>query len=175
MEGVLAYLFWHEPDGSIDVADYERRLAAFHARMHANPPPGFAGSRAFRVGGLPWAADATYEDWYLVDDWPALGVLNAAAIDAVHAADHDAVASRAGNGAGGVYALRAGALPLADAGAAEWTDKPRGTDYDSFTRSLIADLGAADFALWQRQMVLGPAPELCLLTRGSKLVAVTGG
>ena len=30
----------------------------------------------------------------------------------------------------------------------------------------------APFALWQRQMVLGPAPEHCLLTTGDELVRV---
>jgi hypothetical protein len=154
---MLAYVFWHQPAGSIDPAVYEGRLAAFHERMAAVAPAGFLDSAAFRVGALDWQPGGGYEDWYLVEDWTALGVLNEAAIDADHRPDHDAVARLAGDGAGAVYKLLAGRLPLADAGAATWSDKPAEATPDD-----------PDFALWQRQMVLGPAPEFCLLERGSE-------
>jgi hypothetical protein len=170
---VLAYLFWHRPADAVDAADYERRLAAFHDRLRAEPPPGCARSAAFRVGSLPWLADGGYEDWYLVDDWSALGVLNAAAVDAAHLPDHEAVATLAADGAAAVYALRAGSLAIADAGTAAWYDKPRGEPQAGFEVRLVADRSAEDFALWQRQLVLGPAPEFCLLARGSDRVRVT--
>jgi hypothetical protein len=159
---VLAYVFWHRPGGSVDVPDYERRLDAFHERLAAAPPAGFAESAAFRVGALPWLPEGGYEDWYLVDGWTAVGVLNDAAIDAQHRTEHDAVAQQAADGAGAVYRLLEGGLAPAGAGKAEWSrsapaDRPRKPDY----------------ALWQRQLVLGPAPEFCMRTRGSELVRVT--
>jgi hypothetical protein len=160
---VLAYVFWHMSDGSVGPAEYEARLAAFHERLAADPPIGFAGSIAVRVGPVPWFAGGGYEDWYLVEDWTALGALNAAAVDASRLASHSAVASHAGDGAGGVYRLVDGGLALADAGEATW----------SAARPPVEGSG---FALWQRQMVLGPAPEFCLLTRGpERRAAVAGG
>jgi hypothetical protein len=147
---VLAYLFWHQPTAG--AADYERRLAEFHERLRADPPAGFAGSAAFRVD-VPWMGQA-YEDWYLVEDWNALGVLNAAAVDAARKRDHDAVAHEAADGAGGVYRLLDGGLALDDVGDVTWSASP------------LAAAPGPDEALWQRQMVLGPAPEYCLLRRG---------
>jgi hypothetical protein len=157
---MLAYVFWHRPAAAVGAAEYESRLAAFHDRLRAQPPAGFRGSASFRVD-QPWIGDG-YEDWYLVDDWHSVGVLNAAAVDQSHRADHDAVAHEAGTGAGGLFALQSGYLAVADAGTAEWSAaKPEspGTEH----------------ALWQRQMVLGPAPEFCLLTRGDALTRVAGG
>jgi hypothetical protein len=153
---VLAYVFWHHPADPVDSAGYEARLAAFHDRLRAVAPAGFRESAAFRVGALAWQPGGGYEDWYLVDDWTALGALNAAAVDAQHRPDHDAVASLAGDGAGGVYKLLSGGLPLADAGTARWLAEPPAATPDD-----------ADVALWQRQMVLGPAPEFCVLERGA--------
>jgi hypothetical protein len=157
---LLAYVFWHRPAGSADPAGYEARLAAFHDRLRADPPAGFRRSVAFRVD-VPWIG-AGYEDWYLVDDWHAVGVLNAAAVDAAHRHDHDAVAHESGTGAGGLFALKAGDLELPQAGAAAWAHEPPSTP-------------ERGFALWQRQMVLGPAPEYCLLTPGESLRRVAGG
>ena len=163
---MLAYLFWHSPAGAASAAEYEALLAAFHARLRADPPRGFRGSVAFAVSN---GYSYSYEDWYLVDDWAALGVLNAAAVDAAHRGDHDPVARQAGNGAGGVYELRAGVLPVGDAGLAEWSAKPLGTPYAEWEAGLVEGRDPARFALWQRQLVLGPAPEYCLLTVGSAL------
>jgi hypothetical protein len=146
---VLAYLFWHQP--AAGTKDYERRLAEFHERLRADPPAGFAGSAAFTVD-VPWMGPA-YEDWYLLEDWTALGVLNAAAVDAAHKPDHDAVAREAAKGTGGVYRLLGGELALEDVGDATWSASP------------LAASPGPDEALWQRQMVLGPAPEYCLLKR----------
>ncbi|MEA2478431.1 MAG: hypothetical protein QOJ07_353 [Thermoleophilaceae bacterium] len=158
---MLAYVFWHRPDGSLEPAEYERRLGAFHARLAATSPAGFVRSAAFRVTGAGWLGDG-YEDWYLVDDWASLGLLNQAAVDAVRRPDHDAVAGVAGAGSGGVYAPRAGTLPLGAERAAAWSDKPRGVAYADCEDRLTAGRRAGEFALWQRQLVLGPAPELCL-------------
>ena len=148
---MLAYLFWHRP--SPGAAEYERRLAGFHERLRADPPPGFVKSVVFAVD-VPWMGQA-YEDWYVVEDWAALGVLNASAVDDAHRPEHDAVARGAAKGAGGVYRSLGGELALEDVGDALW----------SAQRPNVPE--GVPFALWQRQMVLGPAPEWCLLTRAA--------
>src|SRR5215208_6795419 len=108
---VLAYLFWHRPSSAAE--QYERRLAEFHERLRTDPPAGFAGSVAFRVD-VPWMGEG-YEDWYLVEDWAAIGVLNDAAVDAAHRPDHDAVAHDSAHGAGGIFRLLSGTLAVEDA------------------------------------------------------------
>jgi hypothetical protein len=137
---VLAYVFWHRPRANVEVRRYEEALANFHDSL-ANP------SAAFRLERLPFGdGDPGYEDWYLVDDWAALGELNARAVDAQHRAGHDAAAGMSGHGWGGVYALvRGEAEPPA---AARWEWRPP---------------DGAEAAYWQRQMVLGPAPEYCVV------------
>lgn len=157
----LAYVFWHSPGDAAGRAAYEAQLAAFHARLREAPPPGFRESVAFAPGFVH-----EYEDWYLVDDWADLGVLNADAVDDVRGPEHDRVARLAATGAGGVYAWRSGDLPIAEAGAADWSAKVPGEPYSDFEAALTASRDPGDFALWQRQMVLGPAPDYCLLTRG---------
>lgn len=164
---MLAYLFWHAPAQAVDAAEYESLLAAFHARLRRSPPPGFRDSVAFAVT-TAWGGSG-YEDWYVVDDWAALGVLNAAAVDDVRRPEHDPVARRAASGAGGVYELRSGDLALAEAGIARWSAKPLGEPYAGWEAALTAGRDPAEHALWQRQLVLGPAPEYCLLGQGDEL------
>ena len=139
---MLAYVFWHRPAPGEDRERYEHALSAFHASL---APP----SSAFRVDAAeaPWlpGAGPVYEDWYRVEDWTALGALNATAVDAAHKAPHDAVAHRSGAGAGTVLRHVAGPLDVVAVNA-RWTDaRP------------------SDGALWQRQLVLGPQPEWCAL------------
>lgn len=121
-----------------------RRRCAFHRSLAASGPPGFHGSVAFARAALEWFDG--YEDWYLVDDWAALGVLNDSAVRAPHGPVHDGVAHRSAHGAGAVYALRRGAADLGRARAATWSATAPSTG-----------------ELWQRQLVLGPAPEFCAL------------
>jgi hypothetical protein len=158
----LAYVFWHwtaEPARS-----YGERLLAFHRALAADPPRGFLASRTFAIEGAPWVAGATaFEDWYLVEDFAALGALNEAAVSGRRRSPHDAVAILATGGAGGVYALKSG--ELSDVADAHWFAKPAGTSYQQlFDR--LRPLTAKGAVLWQRQMVLGPAPEFCLASRG---------
>jgi hypothetical protein len=150
---MLAYVFWHRPGRTADVAAYEARLTGFHAALAAHPPAGFKGSSALRVQQAPWLPGdgPVYEDWYGVEDWTALGGLNAAA---ARAEPHDAVAARAAAGAGAVYGLVDGP-PVLDAARASWLAKPAGHDRDAFH----ATLTGPGRAVWMRQMVLGPAPE----------------
>lgn len=152
---MLAYLFWHRPRAGVEAGEYEAAQRGFHARLESP-------SACFAVAELPFAGGAegaAYEDWYLVDDWAALGALNAAAVDARRRPEHDRAAALAGDGWGGVYALARGeaAIPA----AVRWLEKPRGQALDSF----VADLGGAP-AVWQRQLVLGPAPEVCVAASG---------
>jgi hypothetical protein len=160
---VLAYIFWHRPADGASREPYEAALAAFHAALAAHPPPGFAGSAAYRLAEAPWlpgGGDA-YEDWYRVDGWEALGQLNEAAVRGPRAAPHDAVAGLAAAGAGAVYRLLAGAPPpLRGPVHAAWVDKPAGMPYDEAVPAL-EELGGG---VWRRQMVLGPAPEFAVLT-----------
>jgi hypothetical protein len=147
---MLAYLFWHRPRGEIDAQDYERLLWLFHEKL-AN---GGSSSAAFRLSALPFTDGPGYEDWYLVEDWTALGALNEVAIGAKVRETHDAVAELAGEGWGGVYRLLRGqAIPPR---RARWVNKPGDQSYDVFLDQL------RDMAVWQRQLVLGPAPEFCL-------------
>ncbi len=154
---MLAYVFWHAP-GSIDgISTYETALAAFHRSLDPADISGFRGSQAYLVQGAPWASSrVVYEDWYLVDDFTALGVLNEAAVSGDRQRPHDDVASMAGKGMAGVYALRRGAAQPLDARPAVWFGKTAGMSYDEF----FGRVGERK-SLWQRQMVLGPTPEFC--------------
>jgi hypothetical protein len=147
----LAYVFWHRPADGVDRADYEARLAAFHHALEGTPPPGYAGSCALRVG------ERSYEDWYLVADWAALGTLNRHAVRGSRQAPHDAAAAAAADGSAGIYAPITGPLapPLQRYGA--WLAKPAGLSYEEFHAALPAGAVA-----WQRQMTLGPAGEYAL-------------
>lgn len=161
---MLAYVFWHWKRQDVASPDYEARQRGFHAALGAAPPAGFVGSLSFAVAGAPWLAGAGgYEDWYLVDDFAALGALNDAAVSASRVAPHDAAAAAAAGGAGGVYRLRQGTV-LPVPGHAHWFGKPEGLSYRELFARLLPVVEDADGALWGRQMVLGPAPEFCLQT-----------
>lgn len=161
---MLAYVFWHWAQQG--ASGYESALARFHRRLAEDPPAGYAGSFAFRLAGQPPGIDsagATYEDWYLLDDFAALGVLNESAVSAANRAAHDDVARAAVGAAGGVYRLRAGPPMPAAVRCATWFSKPRGIAYAEFYRAVPATAIAAGASLWERQMNLGPALECCLL------------
>jgi hypothetical protein len=172
--GVLAYVFWHAPPEGADTEAYEEALRSFHATLRDDPPDGFGGSWALRVSGAPWLPGRSgYEDWYLVRGFAELGVLNEAAVSGRRRGPHDVVAGRSRHGAGGVYALWAGEPAVAE-GAAAWCAKAPDASYDAVRDAL----GAAGTTAWQRQLVLGPAPELCLVDggpppAGATLVATT--
>jgi hypothetical protein len=79
---LLAYVFWHCQQAEIAATGYENRQRAFHAVLAAVPSSGFLGSFSLRLSHVPWAAGGgdAYEDWYLVQDFRALGLLNEAAV-----------------------------------------------------------------------------------------------
>ncbi len=154
---MLAYLFWHWPRPEVDPGQYADLLLAFHRALSASPPPGYRGSRVLEIAGAPWVpVPAALEDWYFVDDFSALGALNEAAVSGQRRDPHDGAARLALGGAGGVYRrLREG--PAAAPSVVTWFGKPAAIGYPEF----LAQVVPAE--LWQRQLVLGPAPEFCLL------------
>ncbi|HUB35938.1 MAG TPA: hypothetical protein VL972_03880 [Solirubrobacteraceae bacterium] len=184
---VLAYLFWHRPRDAAAAAEYERAQIAFHRSLARTPPAGFRGSAVFRVAALPWPWSAAaaqeraprdrlggYEDWYLLEDYTALGVLNEAAVGRGHRSPHDAVAGRMGAGTGGLYGLVEGQMAgsLGEQTSVVWVARPPGAVKRGL-RELLADMlvdGATPgtASLWRRQFVLGPAPEYCLLHGGGE-------
>jgi hypothetical protein len=162
---MLAYVFWHWPPQEAKREDYESTLFDFHRSLVERRPDGFHESYVFRLKETPWASNVglVYEDWYLVDDFHALGLLNEGAVTGVSQAPHHRIAQEADGGAGGVYRLRAGEPALSRARHAVWFSKPRGLPYDDFYRGIPAPALEAGGGLWERQMVLGPAAECCLL------------
>ena len=102
---MLAYVFWHRPRDDAAVEAYEQAQIAFHRSLAHAPPAGFQSSAVFRIparpAGLSWLEGPGYEDWYFVEDYTALGVLNMAAVGHGHRTLHDEVAHRFGAGAGG--------------------------------------------------------------------------
>jgi hypothetical protein len=167
---VLAYVFWHRPLDDAAVEVYEHAEIAFHRSLAHAPPAGFQGSATFRVAGLPWFEGRGYEDWYFVEDYTALGVLNMAAVGHGHRTAHDGVAHRFGAGAGGLYGLIEG-HPPADLGpgafdeesAAIWIARAPGIERRGLAELLGDGMDARHASLWRRQLVFGPAPEFCLL------------
>ena len=121
---MLAYLFWHWPRTDVEPGRYADALLAFHRALSAAPPPGFRGSRVLEVAGAPWVpGPIALEDWYLVDDFTALGALNEAAISGPRRDPHDGAARMAQGGAGGVYRRVREGLATAPA-QASWFGKP---------------------------------------------------
>jgi hypothetical protein len=168
---MLAYLSWHRPAAAVQQAAYEQALEHFHRSLAHRPPSGFRGSVALRLGELPWLAPAPgadkdapgYEDWYLLDDWAAVGVLEEAAVARGHVTAHHAIAARAGATTGSVYRLLEGCSRPSAAGVAVWVAHEPGYDRDSPAGLLGDGMDPASDGLWRRCLALGPAPEYCLL------------
>jgi hypothetical protein len=179
---MLAYVFWHRPAAGVERETYERELLRFHHSLQRRPPSGFRGSCPFRLAGFPWretcdsdgagerggssetgAAAWPYEDWYLVDSWSAVGVLEEAALARGHVSSHDAVARHAGFGTGAVYRLIDGTPCLERLHASVWVTRPLGRGVPPLADLLADGIDAECTSLWQRCLTLGPAPELCML------------
>jgi hypothetical protein len=160
---VLEYVFWHQPSGGVDPERYEAALCAFHVAMLRAPPRGFVRSRAYRIENASWLPGETgYEDRYEVVDYTSLGILNEAAVAARLRPAHDESASLAGFGTAGLYEVVRSATPeLPTLTACLWLTKPREQTYDAFWAGVDAQFGTA-VDISQRQMTLGPAPEVCV-------------
>ena len=130
--------------------------------------PGLLRSLAWRVGDVPWLPAGPpggwWEDWYLVEGWTALGELEHRAVRGAPGRPHQSLAATAGGGAGAVYRLRAGEEAAVGAPRAAWHNKPGGTGYRDLERALAPMLNEPGAGWWQRALVLGPAPEFCLLS-----------
>jgi hypothetical protein len=161
---LMAYVFWHWPTPGTAPDAYESAMRQFHRRLGAAGSPALVGSWTFRVEGEPWLQDARgYVDWYLLNRGSAsLDVLNDLAVSPSLVGAHDRPAGMVADGAGGVYRLAAGANTMPSPSAATWLSKPAGIPYSTFDESLRPWTARDDVALWQRYMVLGPAPEFCL-------------
>jgi hypothetical protein len=164
---MLAYIFWHRPAAGVERDVYERELLRFHRSLALRPPSGFRGSAALRAPELPWSDGGdvpAYEDWYLLDSWGAVGVLEEAAVSRGHVSVHDAVARHSLLGAGSVYRLCEGQPILAEACASLWVSRPGGHPAPGLADLLADGIDPQRTSLWRRCLALGPAPELCLLS-----------
>lgn len=162
---MLGYIFWHRPAPATEPGVYEQALERFHRSLAQQPPSGFRGSAAFRLQEIPWLGGKPgYEDWYLVEDWTALGVLEGAAISRGHAGAHDAAATHTAAGTAAVYRLLEGSARLTGASEAIWvTTTASGREGPALADMLGDGIDPERDGLWRRCLVLGPAPEYCLL------------
>lgn len=162
---MLAYVFWHRPHAGVTPEQYEAACVRFHRSLTAHPPGGFGASACLRAPELPWLGDGGpgYEDWYLVEDYGALGVLNEAAVARTHETSHDAAARLMGEGTGAVYRLVDGLPRFERVAFAAWISPPPGKFELAFEDLLVDGAEAGEASLWQRQLALGPAAELCVL------------
>ncbi len=173
---MLAYLSWHRPAVGVEQQVYEQSLERFHRSLAHRPPSGFRGSVSFRATELPWldrgaqpsgtAAGLTsvgYEDWYLLDGWSAVGVLEEGATSQGHITAHDSIAKLAGPATSAVYRLVEGHPALAEAKLAVWVARERGYASPTMADLLGDGMDRARGGLWSRCLGLGPAPEYCLL------------
>lgn len=161
---MLAYVFWHWPQSSVDPGSYVDHLIAFHQTLAENRPSGFHHSVVFRIRGAGWLNinDEAYEEWYLLDDSAAMDRLNEAAVSGVCEEPHNRVAREAADGVAGLFRLRAGQENLSQAQCALWLSKPTGMPYKDFYVALEPLTAQAGVALWGRQMTLGPTTEFCI-------------
>ena len=180
---MLAYLFWHRPRKDAPIDAYEEAQLAFHRSLARARPVGMRCSATFRLDEVPWpvhdadpeAGRPGYEDWYLIEDFAALGVLNEAAVGHGHRSTHEQAARRFGAGAGGLYALLEGGrsgeggpgAPAIETNVAIWVARAPGSPKRQLGELLGDGMDPEHASLWRRQLVLGPAPEFCLLARES--------
>jgi hypothetical protein len=153
---MLAYLFWHWPAEGADPDGYARDLLAFHDAL------GLPGSHSVRLRRAPFddAPSPVFEDWYPVAGWAAIGELNERAVTGARRGPHDQAAAHAAGGAGAIYRRLTEDRPSQPLACAAWLHKPAGRPYDEF----LPELTATGATVWQRQLVLGPAPEFVLLS-----------
>lgn len=157
---MLAYVFAHRPTAGVDIGEYTERLVVFHRALAHASPAGFATSWVWHLQSGPLGE--AFEDWYLLQDWAALGTLNHAAINGNSRPPHNAIAPLAGPGIGAIYALAHG-QPDTAARYRTRINKPTGMSYQNLL-SQLREAAETNGALWQRQLVLGPDTEFLLDT-----------
>ena len=168
---MLAYIFWHHPAKETGRPAYEADLADFHTALRSAVIAGLHSSTTYRIAGLPWinAGAVAYEDWYLLAGSAALDALDVAAVTGRRRGAHEKVASAVAGGAGGLYRIRSGEPSAPGPRTAQWFSKPDGLSYAALDDTLRPSLHGGS-TLWQRQMVLGPGLEFCLLGADSELL-----
>jgi hypothetical protein len=161
---MLAYVFWHWPQLSVDAKQYEVDLVHFHQTLQANKPTGFQRSVVYSIEQAFWlqADGVVYEEWYLLDDSAAMDPLNYAAVNGPCGEPHNRVARNAADGIGGLYRLRLGTEDFETAKVATWFSKPAGVSYPSFDAQMQSFIAENTATLWARTMTLGPTTEFCL-------------
>jgi hypothetical protein len=161
---MLAYVFWHRPAAGVAPETYATLLERFQRSLAAHPPAGFVHSASFAVPAPNWLGqEPAFEDWYVVEDFAALGVLNEAAVARGHVSAHDAAAKAAATGTGAIYRLIEGSPSLEHGHVAAWIDIPRGVSSPLLAALLGDGMDGERAGLWQRQLALGPASEYCVL------------
>lgn len=162
----LSFLLWHWYLEGVNELEYNRALSAFHTALKENPPEGFIDSGVARFDALPWisARGPIYQDWYVISDFTAMGILNEGAVDGPRKAPHDEVAAMAADGIGGLYMLEVGAPAASRAGHFHWLRKPANRDTPEYLAEIRGLADAEGASLWRRQMNLGTTPEYCLIT-----------
>jgi hypothetical protein len=179
---MLAYISWHRAAAGVEQQRYEQALQRFHRSLAHQPPSGFRGSAALSLSELPWLHSPLgaehapgYEDWYLLEDWSAVGVLEEAALAHGHITAHEGISSLAGAATGSVYRLVEGQLQREGstrqqgesqlmARTAVWIARKPGHEHPSLEALLGDGMDPQRDALWRRCLGLGPAPEYCLLS-----------
>jgi len=172
---MLAYVFWHWPQSTVDRDIYRADLIAFHEMLRANKPTGFLRSTVFEIHNANWlnTTGSAFEDWYLVYDSAALDPLNEGAVTGPCEQPHNLVARKAAGGTAGLYRLRTGTAEISNSRNALWFSKPEGESYEEFFKRM-RDICPERSGLWGRQMTLGPTTEFCLLTADEKDFGLTG-
>ena len=162
---MLAYVFWHRAALAVTGEEYEDACRRFHRGLAIHLPGGLTETACLRAANLPWLGDggAGLEDWYVVEDYAALGVLNDAAVGRGHVSAHDRAARLMGEGTGSIYRLLDGVPELSQVRVAAWISPARGHDLSRLDDFLADGIERSGGSLWRRQLALGPAPELCLL------------
>ncbi len=103
-----------DPGATWFAGRYEDALRRFHVGLMRNPPTGFLESVALQLPAAPWRERSirpVYVDWYLVEGFRTLDPIREVAYRAPWVRSHRAIARRAADGWGALYAAARPALP----------------------------------------------------------------